>query len=269
MPLAPAITDLEQLKDRPVLSALLAWNQSAVQEARFDRNELTIYVARETIRPACTQLKSQGLIDFLSDLTCADYYPRDPRFEIAYHLLSIKRKERVRLKVRLMGDDAGLESITSLWPAADFFEREVYDLFGVRFLGHRSDVVGLMQAADAFVMPASYEPFGLVLMEAMSCGTPVITSRAAGVAELMTDGREGYTVEDPFDVVELVRTLGTLLGRRSQWPELSAAARALALEWDWDSIWRRTEALYRELLAGKRAGIRKYPGRNASRRGRA
>jgi NADH-quinone oxidoreductase subunit C len=136
MPLAPAITDLEQLKDRPVLSALLAWNQSAVQEARFDRNELTIYVAREAIRPACTQLKAQGLIDFLSDLTCADYHPRDPRFEVAYHLLSIQRKDRVRLKVRLDGNDPVIESITAVWPAANFFEREIFDLFGIRFLGH-------------------------------------------------------------------------------------------------------------------------------------
>jgi UDP-glucose:(heptosyl)LPS alpha-1,3-glucosyltransferase len=124
----------------------------------------------------------------------------------------------------------------------------------VRFLGHRSDVVGLMRAADAFVMPASYEPFGLVLLEALACGTPVITSRAAGMAELMTDEREGYTVGDPFDTVELAGTLARLLEQEARWPELSAAARALALDWDWDSIWRRTEALYAELLARKRAG---------------
>lgn len=136
MPLAPPITDLDQLKDRPMVAALLVWNQNAVQEARFDRNELTIYVARESIRQACTQLKSQGLTDFLSDVTCADYYPRDPRFEIAYHLLSMKRKERVRLKVRLDGNDPVIESMTALWPSANFFEREVFDLFGVRFLGH-------------------------------------------------------------------------------------------------------------------------------------
>jgi UDP-glucose:(heptosyl)LPS alpha-1,3-glucosyltransferase len=124
----------------------------------------------------------------------------------------------------------------------------------VRFLGHRSDVAGLMRAADAFVMPASYEPFGLVLLEALACGTPVITSRAAGVAELMTDGREGYTVSDPFDTSELADRLRRLLERQGQWPELGMAARALALEWDWDSIWRRTEALYAELLASKRVG---------------
>src|SRR5689334_2093140 len=101
MPLAPAITDLDQLKDRPFVAALMAWKAAAVEGARFDRDELSIYVAREAIRDACAQLKQQGMIDYMSDLTCADFYPREPRFEMAYHLLSIKNKQRVRLKVRL------------------------------------------------------------------------------------------------------------------------------------------------------------------------
>src|SRR5215467_4845461 len=136
MPLSPAITDLEQLKDRAIVRDLLGWNATAVTGARFDRNELTVFIARESIREVCAGLKSQGLTDFLSDLTCADFYPREPRFEVAYHLLSIKRKERVRLKVRLPGDDASVESVTPVWPSANFFEREVFDLFGIRFLGH-------------------------------------------------------------------------------------------------------------------------------------
>lgn len=136
MAIAPAITDLEQLKHRPMLAALLAWNPTAVQGARFDRDELSIYIARESIREACAQLKSQELTDFLSDVTCADFYPREPRFEMAYHLLSMKHKQRVRLKVQLSGEDAVLESVTPVWPSANFFEREVFDLFGVRFLGH-------------------------------------------------------------------------------------------------------------------------------------
>jgi NADH-quinone oxidoreductase subunit C len=136
MSLAPAITDLEQLKDRPALAALLAWNAAAVLSAKFDRNELSIYIAREYIRDACNQLKTQGFVNFFSDLTCADFYPREPRFELAYQLLSHQRKEFVRLKVTLSGDDAVVESVTPVWSAANFFEREIFDLFGVRFLGH-------------------------------------------------------------------------------------------------------------------------------------
>jgi NADH-quinone oxidoreductase subunit C len=133
---AAAITDLEQLKDNPFLAALLKWNQGAVDGAKFDRDELSIYISRESIREAVAHLKGQGLYDFLSDVTCADFYPREPRFEMAYHLLSIARKDRVRLKVKLSGDDAVIESITTVWPSANFFEREIFDLFGVRFLGH-------------------------------------------------------------------------------------------------------------------------------------
>ena len=136
MPITPAITEIDQLKDHPWLAALLAWNSKSIQGAKFYCDELSIYVARENIRDACAQLKSQGLTDYMSDLTCADYYPREPRFEMAYHLLSIARKERARLKVKISGDDPVLESITAVWPSANFFEREVFDLFGIRFLGH-------------------------------------------------------------------------------------------------------------------------------------
>jgi NADH-quinone oxidoreductase subunit C len=76
------------------------------------------------------------VINFLSDVTCVDLHPSEPRFEVIYQLLSIPKKERVRLKVRLSGDDPVVESVTSVWPAANYFEREVFDLFGVRFNGH-------------------------------------------------------------------------------------------------------------------------------------
>ena len=59
-----------------------------------------------------------------------------PRFAVVYHLLSIPAKERVRLKARLDGSSPAIESVTSVWPSANFYEREVFDLFGVRFTGH-------------------------------------------------------------------------------------------------------------------------------------
>src|SRR5262245_58502926 len=127
---------MEQLKQRPAMAALLEWNSAAVPGAQFDRDELSVFIDRAYIREACALLKSKASFNFFSDLTCVDWHPWVPRFEVIYHLLSHARKERVRLKVRLMGDDASLETITGVWPAADFFEREVYDLFGVRFMGH-------------------------------------------------------------------------------------------------------------------------------------
>lgn len=138
MPLEPAVTDIEQLKDRPALSRLLSWNRDSIQQVKWDRNELTISLERSAIREACAILRddTSTQFNFLSDITCVDWYPSEPRFEVVYSLLSIPRRDRIRIKVKLNGGDPNIESLTSLWPAANFFEREVFDLFGIRFQGH-------------------------------------------------------------------------------------------------------------------------------------
>ena len=132
--IAPAITDIEQLKDHPALARLLTWKKDAVTAAKFDRDELTVTVDRAFIREACDVLKPQ--FNFLSDVTSVDWFPSEPRFQITYHLLSHKLKERVRLRVMCPGTDAVVESIVDVWPAANFFEREIHDLIGIRFIGH-------------------------------------------------------------------------------------------------------------------------------------
>ncbi len=138
MPLAPPITDLEQLKDHPAVARLRAWNPSVVTGVRFDRDEMTIYVERANLREACALLRDDAecAFNFLADITCVDWYPAEPRFEVIYHLLSIPKKERVRLKLRLGSASPTLDSLTPLWPGANYFEREVFDLFGIRFTGH-------------------------------------------------------------------------------------------------------------------------------------
>jgi NADH-quinone oxidoreductase subunit C len=138
MALVPAVTDLEQLKEHPAIAKLLGWNRTAVEGAKFDRDETSIYVERSAIREACVVLRDDANCPFnyLSDVSCVDWYPSEPRFEVIYHLLSIPKKERLRLKVRLTGDAPAIESVTSVWPAANYFEREIFDLFGVRFTGH-------------------------------------------------------------------------------------------------------------------------------------
>ena len=138
MALAPAVTDLEQLKAHPAISRLLSWNPQAVESVKFDRDEMTIYVERSAIRESCALLRddSNCPFNYLSDITCVDWYPSEPRFEVVYQLLSIPAKERVRLKVRLSGETPTVDSVTPVWPGANYFEREVFDLFGVRFSGH-------------------------------------------------------------------------------------------------------------------------------------
>lgn len=148
MPLETAITDIEQLKDHPALDALLGWNRGAVEGAKWDRDEMTIYVERAALREACQVLRG-GSTDFgfLADVTCVDLYPTEPRFEVKYHLLSQSRKERIRLTVRLNSEDANVKSLYPLWPACDFFEREVFDLYGVRFMGH-PNLIRIMMPDD-------------------------------------------------------------------------------------------------------------------------
>jgi NADH-quinone oxidoreductase subunit C len=138
MALAPAITDLEQLKDRPAIAKLMGWRAEAVEGAKFDRGETSIYLERTALRDACLLLRDDPAcaFNYLADVTCVDWYPAEPRLEVIYHLLSHSRKDRIRLKVRLQGSDPVVESLTSVWPGANYFEREVFDLFGVRFSGH-------------------------------------------------------------------------------------------------------------------------------------
>ena len=138
MPLTPAITDLEALKEHPAVARLRGWNSAAVEAAKFDRDEMTIYIERSCIHDACVILRDDVNCPFnyLSDVTCLDWHPSQPRFEVVYQLLSIPNKERVRLKVRLSADSPVVETVTSVWPAANYFEREVFDLFGIRFTGH-------------------------------------------------------------------------------------------------------------------------------------
>jgi NADH-quinone oxidoreductase subunit C len=136
MPPSPAVTDIEQLKDRPAVAVLQG--NSLAEGAKFDRGELTIYVNRTDIRRACEVLRDSPdtRFNFLCDITCVDVFPSEPRFEVIYHLLSHSRKDRVRLIARVPGGDPSIESVMALWPGMNFFEREVFDLFGVRFIGH-------------------------------------------------------------------------------------------------------------------------------------
>ena len=135
MGLQPAVTDLELLKDRPALACLLAGLPSAVQSAKFDRNELTIWVTQIQLLEAMKQLRIASY-EVLADLTALDWFPTEPRFEVVYSLLSYQLHDRIRIKVQVNGADPYIESVSALWPGASPFEREVFDLFGIRFQGH-------------------------------------------------------------------------------------------------------------------------------------
>ena len=109
--------------------------ENLATDAKFDRNELTITVAKVSIVAACEAVKVAGY-NFFEDVTAVDWYPQEPRFQLSYHILSHRLKQRVRLVVRLDSADLTVDSITPVWPSANFYEREVFDLFGINFPGH-------------------------------------------------------------------------------------------------------------------------------------
>jgi NADH-quinone oxidoreductase subunit C len=124
--------------DSAIVRRLQAYNPAAAAEVIEFRGELTIIVPREHLRGAAEFLcrDAELRFAFLSDVTGVDRYPAEPRFEVNYHLVSLERRQRVRLKVRLPDSNPAVESVTSIWPGANWHEREVFDLFGVRFEGH-------------------------------------------------------------------------------------------------------------------------------------
>jgi NADH-quinone oxidoreductase subunit C len=126
---------LEGLAGHPAVMAILAWNSAALLDAKFDRGELTLTIAAGQIRPAAATVQAAGY-NFFEDVTAVDWFPSTPRFQLSYHILSHTYKERIRLRVLVDGDAPAVESITSVWPAANFYEREVFDLFGIIFEGH-------------------------------------------------------------------------------------------------------------------------------------
>ena len=121
----------EAMAEDPAVVALA----ELATDAKFDRNELTISVARENIVAACEAVKAAGY-NFFEDLTAVDWFPQEPRFQLSYHIVSHSLRRRVRLRVLVGSADASVPSITAAWPSANFYEREVFDLFGIDFPGH-------------------------------------------------------------------------------------------------------------------------------------
>lgn len=128
----------QRTDENPVVQKLKDWDAQAVTEVVVFRGETTVVVPREHLRRVTEFLVGDVALrfTFLSDITTVDRFPIEPRFEVNYHLLSLDRRERLRLKVKLAGTDAVVPSVTMVWPTANWHERENYDLFGIRFEGH-------------------------------------------------------------------------------------------------------------------------------------
>lgn len=137
----------DNLREHAVAAAVEGFDSEAITAAKFDRNELTLEIAPAKIVSVCGFLKFDQKFIRLSTVTAVDRYPSEPRFEVVYHLHSIERNDRLRLKARLPGSEPAIDSVISVWRGANWYEREVFDLFGITFTGH-PDLTRIMMPDD-------------------------------------------------------------------------------------------------------------------------
>ena len=107
-------------------------------QVSFWVGDWTVIVPSDRLIEVCMWLRDTAgaQFDFCSDVTATDWPARAERFDLVYHLYSTRLRHRVRVKIRA-GDGVAVPTVTGVWPAAGWLEREVFDMFGVRFAGHR------------------------------------------------------------------------------------------------------------------------------------
>ena len=127
---------------------------SSVLDTVIFRDEATHLIKKDNLLEICNFLKNDSELqfNFLSDIAGTDYFPQKPRFEVVYHLYSIPKKHRLRLKIKIE-DGETVPSVTSVWSGADWAEREAYDMFGIVFEGHPN--------LKRIYMPGDWEGFPL------------------------------------------------------------------------------------------------------------
>ena len=132
------MTQLAKAGAQLVVEHLRAWNAQAVSQVIEYRGDTTIVVPKELLRATAQQCKQDPalLFNLLSDATCLDRYPVEPRFELNYQLVSIPRRERICLRTCVSAQHPVVDSLESVWPGANWLEREIFDLFGIQFTGH-------------------------------------------------------------------------------------------------------------------------------------
>jgi NADH-quinone oxidoreductase subunit C len=128
----------EDHEDHPVLRRLLDAHGDAVSATHARLGDATAVVREFYLLEVMRFVRDDPALAFemLSDVCAVDYLPRVPRFEVVYHLYSVKHNHRLRVKVLVDGKSPSVPSLTALWPSANWMEREVWDLYGIRFEDH-------------------------------------------------------------------------------------------------------------------------------------
>jgi NADH-quinone oxidoreductase subunit C len=126
----------ENMKDDAIASALDLREPGAITGGHNQHNEPTLFIAADRIVAVCQYLKQSHEFNRLSGITAVDWHPADPRFELVYLLHSLPKNQRLRLKCWISERSAEVDSVTSVWRSANWYEREIYDMFGIGFRNH-------------------------------------------------------------------------------------------------------------------------------------
>jgi NADH-quinone oxidoreductase subunit C len=139
--------------------------------------QTTVYASRDHVAALARALRDRADLrfDFLAEVTAVDFSPREPRYELVYMLVSTVLRHRVRLKVRLPGENARVATVSGIWPAANWLEREVWDLFGIVFDGHPDP--------RRLLMPDDWEGYPLRKDYPVQINRPVRTAEPLQVTE--------------------------------------------------------------------------------------
>ena len=171
-------------------AAIIETLQSAVPGAAYEVGHSvdmpTIYVPPEHLVATCGALRDLPTLEFkvLVEVTAADYLPRDPRFEVVYHLLSVSNRQRMRLKVRV-GASGSVPTVQGIWRGAGWLEREVWDMFGIVFDNH-GDLRRLLMPEDWEGHPARKD-YPVQIRKAAQTYEPLEVSEAEFRANIERD----------------------------------------------------------------------------------
>ncbi len=126
------------MTDSKVLEKIRERFGDEVIDTHSELGQDTAIVSRSAILELARFLRDDPELRFnyLMDLTVVDYHKRKPRFEVVYHFLSLANRFRLRVKVPVAGAEPEVDSLTPVWPVANWYEREAWDMFGVKFAGH-------------------------------------------------------------------------------------------------------------------------------------
>jgi len=132
------VTVSDSQNTNAVVAALRSWSTNAIEDVIEFRGETTVVVARKNLRSVAERCRDEHALQFnlLTDATCVDRFPMEPRYELQYHLVSIPLRQKLRIRVPLSANDPVVDSMVPVWPGANWLEREIFDLFGIQFTGH-------------------------------------------------------------------------------------------------------------------------------------